>query len=351
MKKYKHELSFASVFLMLAVIFIHVASECITGLDRTSVRFAGVLTLHRWSSFAVQGFLFLSGLKLFLPSQKPFSLGRFWLGRLRRVVLPYVAVYAVFYAYFLLKGTAEPSLSSFFGELWKGGLVNHFYFVVVICQFYLLMPLWRRVVEKCSPLLSLTVSLLLMLIFRVYLPEMTNRLFGFEFAYNARVFTTYLFYFVAGTFAGRYYDRFLGFLTARRKEILCLFAPVSLVDAFAIWVIETGRSYLSWADMFHVLYCIVAILALLSLSLLVTAKESRLTRVLSPLNAVSYHVYLIHPLIIFLLNSCLSRAGIASLSVRFLLKLLLVPVLSVGLCLARHFLVQKVKNKTKKETR
>ena len=343
MIKKKTELSLSSVVLMLLVIFIHVASEFVSLGDRTSIVFAGVLSLHRLSSFAVQGFIFLSGLKLFLRTDG-FSLGKFYLRRLRRVVLPYVIVFTVFYIYFIITNRVSPTASSFFAELFSGGLVNHFYFVVIICQFYLLMPLWRLIAKKASPVIALTVSLILMMILRVYLPEMTKYIFGVEFAYNARLFTTYLFYFVAGMFAGKYYDRFREFLTVRRGEILILYAVCGVIDCFAIWSIETKLAYLSWADMFHVLYCIAAILALLSLTVKCAEREHKTDRIVLLADRASYNVYLIHPLFIFIAESLLYRAGIVSLSVRFAVKFVIVYVLSIGVCVG----IEKIKEKIKK---
>ena len=345
MKKRRIELSAASVTLMLLVIFIHVISECVSGFDHSSVQFAAAISLHRLSSFAVQGFIFLSGLKLFLKTDG-FNLGRFWLGRLRRVVIPYVVAFSIFYIYFIVRKLVTPSVSGFVGELLRGGLVNHFYFVVIICQFYLLIPLWRLIVNKASPILSLTVSLILMLILRVYLPEMTKLLFGAEFKYNSRLFTTYLFYFVAGAFAGKYYDRFKEFLAERKRGIYALFAVVGLIDCFAVWVIESGRSWLSWADMLHVLYCIAAILALMCFSIRITSNDNsaavKAVRVIDP---ASYNVYLIHPLFIFMAESLLHKMGVSSLSLRFVFKFVFTYVLSIGLCVLLDRLKKRIFSK------
>ena len=346
MQKKKTELSFASVVLMLLVIFIHVASEFVSNGDRSSPVFAGMLSLHRLSSFAVQGFIFLSGLKLFLRKDG-FSLLRFYAKRARRVVFPYVIAFAVFYLYFIYTNRITPSVGGFFRELFSGGLVSHFYFVAIICQFYLLIPLWRLIAEKASPTLTLTVSLILMLILRVYLPEMTRYVFGAEFAYNQRLFTTYLFYFVAGMFAGKYYDRFREFLSLRRRGILILFAVIAVIDCFAIWSIETKLAYLSWADMFHVLYCISAICALLSLAVKYAEKPKKTDSIILTLDAASYNVYLIHPLFIFVSESLLARMGVASLSLRLVFRAVFTYVLAIGLCVG----IEKIKQCVRKKHR
>lgn len=343
MKNRKIELSAASVVLMLLVIFIHVAAECVSLFDRGSVHYTVAVSLHRLSSFAVQGFIFLSGVKLFL-SRRDLSLGRFYLGRLRRVVLPYIAAFSLFFVYFILTDRITPSADYFFGELISGGLVGHFYFVAVICQFYLLIPLWRMIVKKASPVFALTVSLGLMIIFNSSMPEMLKLIFGVDFRYNARLFTTYIFYFLAGAFAGASYDRFAAELSRHRRGIYALLAVVGLADCVNIWLIGTRRAYPSWAENLHVLYCISAILALMCAALRITAKESRLSSAAAYVDRASYNVYLIHPLFIFLTESVLYRCGITSLSARFAAKFAVTYICSIGICL----LIEIVKGKTRK---
>ena len=199
--------------------------------------------------------------------------------------------------------------------------------------------------KKSSPAITLTVSLILMIMLRVYLPEIIKKLFGVDFEYTARVFTTYLFYFLAGAFAGKHYDSFKSFLAARKRGIVGLFAVAAVIDCFASWSIESGFAWLSWADMFHIIYCVAAILALMCLSLRITAKESRLTKALPMLNAASYNVYLIHPLFIFIAEDILARLGISSLTLRFAFKFVFTYVLAIGLCVLWEMIKQKIRSK------
>ena len=330
---------------MLLVIFIHVLSEWLLLYVRHYPQYALMLSLHRMSSFAVQGFIFLSGLKLFLKKDGEFRLGKFYLGRFLRVVVPYLIAFAIFYVYFIIKGYITPSASGFITSFLSGGLVNHFYFVAIIVQFYLLMPLWRLIVRKASPLITLTLSLILMMILRVYLPEITKLIFGSEFKYNARLFTTYLFYFLAGAFAGDNYEKFKEFLAARKRGIYITFAVTAVIDCFAIWSIETGFAWLSWADMFHVIYCVTAILALMCFAVKITGKESVVTRTAPILEAASYNVYLIHPLFIYFSQAICSRIGLESLTLRLVFRFFFTFVLSIGLCVAWEAVKRRIRAK------
>lgn len=317
---------------MLLVIFIHTAAECVTLYRTDSIQFAVMNSAHRLSSFVVQGFIFLSGLKLFINAERSFSYVKFCLSRIRRVVIPYVVVFSVFVLYFILTNRIKPDAGYIFTELITGGLVGHFYFVAIICQFYLLMPLWRVAVKRCDPIIAIFTSLMVMLILRAHLPELLKLFFSYEMKYNSRLFTTYLFYFICGAFAGRYYERFYDTLVSHRRGIFISCIICGITDCILIWVIRRGLYYPIWADDFHVLYCSFAILASLSLCMKLTKVNS--SKTVSLLSKVSYNVYLIHPLFIFLADSIMDNLGVSSLSIRFIIKSAVTLISSLSLCLA-----------------
>jgi len=118
-KQRRGELSMASVIFMMLVIFIHTASEGVSGYRVDSMQFVLLQSLHRLSSFVVQGFLFLSGLKLFLPSKKPFSYQKFYLSRLKRVLLPYLLVFSLIYVYSIFTNRISPSPRHFLTEFFN----------------------------------------------------------------------------------------------------------------------------------------------------------------------------------------------------------------------------------------
>lgn len=342
----KYELTMASLLYMLLVIFIHIAAECVTGYRTDSLPFAVMCSAHRLSSFVVQGFLFLSGVKLFLPHKNDtFSYRKFYLSRTKRVVLPYLLVFVLFCVYFVITGRLAFDLPYFLREFLTGGLVGHFYYVVIMCQFYLLIPLWRFAAERCSMVLTCFVSLLTMLICRVHLPEIVEILTGYEITLNSRLFTTFLFYFVCGVFCGRNYDRFAEFLQNRRREIAILFAVTGTIDCVLIWVIRNGVYYPTWADDFHVLYCIAAILFTLSIAKKFTERHPEFVEIpfVCHLSNASYNVYLIHPLFIFVTDSLLDRVDIRSLTGRFILRAGVVYAVTLGVCVFWEVLKCKLK--------
>ena len=351
--KKRRELDVCNVAFCVLVILIHVLAEPVTQYRQDSILYVLVLGPWRLSAFVVQGFLFLAGVKLFVTRKSqsdPFSYSQFYLGRLYRVVLPYLCAALLFTAYLYRLGQAPTSLSGWIGDVLTGRLVGHLYFVPVICQFYLLVPLWRRMVYRGSAVLSLLSSLILMLLCKLYLPDVLTIITGAEFADNAVLCTTYLFYFIAGCFCGRYYEHFRVSLRTHAKAVYVGWAVCAAVNWVFIVLNGRGIYYAPWLEGFHVLYCIYAILGSLSLADRFAARHRKFPVWLQAVNSQSYLIYLLHPLYIFLVNGFLGKACIHSISLRLVIRMAAVYVVSALLAVPFDRVAKRVKdskNKTK----
>lgn len=341
----KNELSVISVIFMLLVIFIHVVSECVDGYVTTSVQFAFICSLHRLASFVVQGFIFLSGVKLFLGYKDEFSYGKFYLSRVRRVVIPYLVAFSLFYVYFTATESIAPSLGYYTSEFLTGGLVGHFYFVAIICQFYLLMPLWRLLYRRGNAIVVIIISLVLMILCKEYLPTVVRELFSYEMKYNSRIFTYYLFYFVLGIYVGKYYEKFVAFVRKRTALIVFAATVIGLVDCTLIYVIRRGIYYPTWAENWHVFYCISAILCVFTIIVRCAGYKILYGRFMKLIDSASYNVYLIHPLFIFFIDSVSGRLGITSLTLRMIIKGAFTVASAIGICVIIEIIKEKIKIK------
>ena len=81
----RHQVSVLNALLCLLVVFIHVSSESITAADKDSWKTLLLYVPWIMSSFAMQGFVLLSGIKVFLKySSDPFIYRKFLLDRSKR---------------------------------------------------------------------------------------------------------------------------------------------------------------------------------------------------------------------------------------------------------------------------
>ncbi len=337
----REELSVCNVLFATLVILIHLLAEPIEQLSKEGISYFIAVGLWRLSSFVVQGYFFLSGTKLFLggPPVKSAPLHTresddkfvifnkfiyhlrpwctFYGGRLRRVVIPYLCIFTIFILYFTTIGEPPPTPSALLYNFITGKLCGHFYYVILICQFYLLMPLWQRLIRKSHPVFLLPAAMLVTIMCKIYLPSLVELITGRSFSDNGLIFTSYLFYFIAGAAIGPVYDRFRVFLQEHRKSLLHGFILLGLSNWILYWLMSRGYFYLPWLELFHMLYCLYAIPT--SLSLACYFREARFlrTKLFVIFDKWSYHIYLLHPLVIFVTSSVLHKFNISRQIFRF----------------------------------
>jgi peptidoglycan/LPS O-acetylase OafA/YrhL len=333
-EKHKTEISALNVTLSLLVVFIHVSSSPVTLLDKSSWQYALVFIPWRLSGFVVQGFIFLSGIKLFLNRSAVFDYRRFYIGRLIKIIIPYLLWNIIYYTYFISAGYEIFSPQTLLSYILTGTLVSPFYFIVTIVQFYALAPLWHKLVKTVAPEIALVFAAILTLFLSQYLPEILRLIFpDVQFVYNDRVFTTYLLYWVAGCYAGAHYDRLKEAVINNRQFIAAVFALFTLAEAVLSYIAFSGISIISWLENIHFLYCVSAVLFFFTFYTAVFKDHELKSRLLREIDAASYGIYLIHCLVIYIINALMSSFGITSISLSYLIRIITVYLLSIGLCI------------------
>lgn len=314
----KQEITLLTVLMCLLVIFIHVSSAPITGLQRDSLQYLLVFIPWRLSAFVVQGFVLLSGLKLFLKRQP--TLGKFYWDRVKSILIPYVLWVVIYYLYFVYLRHYFPFSFKDLGRyLVVGNLSSHFYFVVVILQFYLLMPLWRLVVDRVPMWLAVPAALLIVLA----LPQ---------FPYRDRIFMTYLVYWLMGCYLGDNYQQLSRWLRNHLPlltGILIVLAGADLFFSYRVFVLSQPVWFL---ESLHVLYCIAVLFFLYALALHLVGTRT-LPSILPKIAGVSYAVYLSHCLVIQVVDERLWALGVESIGLAYLIRVAAVYTITLGLCL------------------
>lgn len=340
------ELSAMNVLLCLLVIFIHVASKAISSADRASWQFALLLPGWRFCAFAVQGFVFLAGVKLALSLDKPFSYPRYLARRCLRVLLPYIAAIAAYYVYFILRGYYEFDLSYFLHELLTGGLSGHFYFVILIFQFYLTAPLWRALAKRLDSaeriIGVLIAALFISLLYGQYLIDFLyifNK--SYVFPYCDRIFTTYLFYWTAGLAVGRHYERVKSAAADNLRQLMVLFVFAAAGNGLLSWIHFSGRESVYFLETAHRFYIITAIMFVFAAAVRYGEKIAAL-KPLRLLDHASYQIYLWHPLALHLSEQLLEGRGI-SIGAEFIVRMLFGYVLTIAVCAPAVWAVEKLK--------
>lgn len=281
MKKQKSkEVTLLSAFLCLSVIMIHITATPSVALTFGSLPHVLIFALNRGLTFAVPGFIFLSGYKLYSKyGQQKIGLGEFFRGRVLKIIVPYLICLAVYFIFMHKSGAA--AFSKIPEYIFLGTLASHFYYIVIAVQLYILFPILKYIFDKCPLLL-----ILLALASTVLLNQF------FYFSFSDRFFGTYIFYFVLGMLFARYTphtnSKIFGIVSTLFAIIIAI--PHFTVLYFAIWRGEYYRP----AGAINVLYYTVSIAALISIASWVTSKCDTIYRYAKILDGASYDIYLYH---------------------------------------------------------
>ncbi len=330
MKQRKFEISYVNILLCLGVIMIHVLSEPINHLDRHALPFTASFCIWRMLTFAVPGFIFLSGLKLSLRPVK--SWGSFYLRRFTSVVIPYIIWMPVYYFFSWKMGYYKSiGATHFIRLLLDCTSTAHFYFIAVIVQFYLLHPIWQKL-SRLNPIIPLLIAGAITYCSQVYLPIYFENNGIVPFYTNDRLFTNYLLYWIMGIYIGRNYDRFMQLLIKYRYIAYALFIWLAVVDLFFSYRVFAYKEMYLWLYYINIAYCVFAILSALAFSSVLSSKHKPSDFIIC-LDKASYYIYLSHLLILMIAKYVLDITGISGTLDRLPIIGALTYILPIALCM------------------
>lgn len=206
----KREISVLNVLFCLMVIFIHVTAAPLTSQNTTENISKILFSLHRLCGVAVHGFVFLAGLKLFLKDTDKINYPKYIKSRFKRIYLPYLVFAVLYYLFEVARNIYAFDLKQLATFILIGSGEAHFYFVFVIMQFYILFPIWRKILRTKNIPLLLVISVLINFICYCHLPQIISALnISKNFTYNHGLFTSYIFAWILGCVCGKYYERFI----------------------------------------------------------------------------------------------------------------------------------------------
>ncbi len=312
---HKKELDYMNGIGCLLVVLIHVLSIGVNRADRSSPLAAAVYLLWRLAACAVPMFLYTGAVKMarqFGDARlTPGVYFRYILRRFTKIYLPYAAWVVVYYLFFLRIGYVRGGVGELASYLLIGNLSAQFYYVVVIMQFYLLMPLWVWMLRHVRAYAAIGVSLMIRLCM-LQLPAVLTGL-GIEFPYTNRIFPAYLVFWVAGLYAGKYYDAFTP--TTRERPV----QAVSILTV-AVYACLTLREYVTGEPLFDldqikIFTDLLSVVLLHGAALKLTESDGPLTRALGWVHRASFSVFLSHCLFLTAVTASLENAGVTRLSV------------------------------------
>lgn len=330
--KRRNDIVFLNILFCLLVIFIHISSEVVTKMPKSTLIFKTVYSAQRLSSFVVQGFLLLSGVKLFLNKSTKINYAKFYLTRFLRVIVPYVLWVVIYYFYFVSEEYFVFSVDELIRFILNGKLSAHFYFVIILVQFDLLAPLWMFVFKRGNAVIHIAFSLMITVISLQYLmPVLTTVFPSIPDIDMSNCFLRYQIYWTAGCMIGRYYEEFRSFLKNNKIYICVIFLLCAALNVAAS--LATVGYPPVWLEFIHMLYCMAAILFFYMIAQGFTGVGAVVLKPLGFLDRASYTIYLIHCLVLVIFDNYMNDIGILSVPQRFVLRAAAVYGISIVFCL------------------
>lgn len=327
----KNDIVFLNIIFCLLVIFIHISSEVVTKMPKNTAFFRIVFSAQRLSSFVVQGFLLLSGAKLFLTRASGINYAKYYFTRFTRVIIPYVLWVVVYYIYFCAEGYFDFSLKELGAYILNGDLSAHFYFVIILIQFDLLAPLWMYLFKRGNAAVHIAFSLIITVIASQYLMPILTTLFPSIPAIDlSNCFLRYQVYWTAGCLIGKHYGEFQGFLKSNGLYVCICFVFCALLNVAAS--LATLGYPPIWLELIHIMYCMSAILFFYMTAQLFTGIGAVVLKPLGFIDRSSYTIYLIHCLVLVIFDNFMNDKGIGAIPTRFMLRAAAVYGISIAFC-------------------
>ncbi|MGH7883864.1 MAG: acyltransferase [Candidatus Dormibacteraceae bacterium] len=285
------------VVAMVSVVMVH--SVAWMGLSKPAATLI-YSSLDRFMRFGVPVFVFLTGYVLVSTLlNKGFDPWGFSIGRVRRVVAPFLSWVLIYLGVYVAIGIVSVhSIQSVLELIWNGTIAGHLYFLGVACQFYLLYMIFPRNRRAAAVLLAVAIPLQLMLT--------AIRASGWHpaapleilFGYQAQWFGIWwIGYYALGVNAAWYRRPLMEWLASHRDWVisgLAIVAPLAVFDTLK----ANAHGYDEIFRPSNFFLSVVVIAALMSMAPLIRQRFSSIEGKLELLAQRSLGVYLVHPLIL-----------------------------------------------------
>ena len=210
----------------------------------------------------------------------------------------------------------------------------HFYFVIAVIQFYALIPVWRWMIKSVKATVAIPAALVITIVCGQYLPDLIRIVSGgYNFIYNDRIFTTYILYWVAGCYVGANYNSFRVIMLDKRVRLgaAVMFVVAAAADGGLSFIMAVKNIQIMQLENLHIIYCISAIVFFSTLASMLGEKTMK-NIIVRTIDKASYYIYLIHPLVIFIVNSIIHKLGIMKVDIAFVIRTIVTYTVSVVLC-------------------
>ncbi|QNG60230.1 acyltransferase [Bacillus sp. PAMC26568] len=299
-KVFYHEIHSIRAFACICVLFVHV----------TAIYYAMQGEVFNWLTFGLNQvgrfgtpiFAVISGFLLFNQVKKRgFDFKSFVSSRTVKIISPFL-IWSLVYLFLNHLFFDIPMFPSFEKVLvdfiLQGEAYYHLYFMTMVVQFYLLFPLLQFVRSKKSWIIFLFASAVinyLYLNFHTFGIPIENELLRETF-YSKGFVLRWFFFFIFGGFAANFWSEIVTFVR-KHKWVFVILGAASVAGAIFEYKIIGSVSSYRVTNFINIPLLVFAGIAVHSL----LEKRTLYIKTTTLIGSYSMGVYLIHPLVLFLL--------------------------------------------------
>ncbi len=312
-----YEADVVRVLTFACVIAVHTISHTEPDTSIPANGFEMLLHFTREAFFALTGFVLLHQA---LSRPTPLPARTFWRRRILVVGVPYLA-WSIIYSGIQSTagfGSWTAQLRHLASNIAYGTAWYHLYFLLVSMQIYLLFPLIERLIRATARhhvtlLATSCVGQLVILSYQMYDPPRHGWLADVADHQDALIIN-YQFYVLLGAVAAFHLDRVRAFISGHSRGVLIAVGASAIgAEAWYLIAANTGTSPLQASNVLQPATLVWSVAAVAGLFLVGTRYAERrvagsgLDRALSVASDRSFGVFLVHPLILWLLLQGQSR--------------------------------------------
>jgi peptidoglycan/LPS O-acetylase OafA/YrhL len=301
-----YEIDIVRILTFACVIAVHTTSHTVDQNDYALNGFLALAHFTRQVFFALTAFVLLYG-----QLARPISMAKFWPRRFLLVGVPYVVwstIYFVSDHLYSPHGTFWGNVGAYLYHLVTGTAWYHLYFLLVTMQVYLLVPviIWlvraTRGHHRAVLIVTFVIQLAIVGFFK-YGPDAAIA------PYEKIVFLSYEFFIIAGAIAADHASQFLGWVRAHRRLIGVIVATGALltVGVYLLQHWAFGQSLYSAGTPLQPVIMVWAVCVCLGFLAIGTWWADRRTpgspfaRAVDRVSDRSFGIFLVHPLLIWIL--------------------------------------------------
>lgn len=313
-------IDYLRVIATIFVVLIHITIPAISRRDSiSSFQWWLVSIMDVFTLTAVPIFVMISGAMLLKSTTKTFK--DFYSKRFSRIFVPSVFYVAVYMVWSLVVGYETSIKTYLIKTIIYGNPYTHLYFLFVIAGLYVLTPWLSKMLAALTSKELRTLTGLLLLLTSIWQlgTVWVTQSFVLTHLSSVTMFLPYLGYFIAGHYLFTYHKQF----THRSLLLLLLLVTAGIIIFLEYYLLNrfglTPRGVLARDYQFP----LVMIMSMLLFNLVITLPNLKATAIVMMLSNYSFGVYLVHQLVLDIVQKIIPFGWFGFLPLEIAIKLLI----------------------------